>query len=258
MTTTPGQGAQTVIRAIAALKILALHPHAGLRLVDLARDMELERPTAHRLLQTLVSQGMVVQDTRSRRYRLGPLVFELGLASAPQFDWRDISDSPLRSLAEATGDSAFLFVRSGDDAVCLHRVQGDYPIQTPVVSVGSRQPLGVNAGGLALLSALPEDEMASVIAAVSPRLSAYGNLDANSLRKHCIEAQRQGFAAIGNHAAPGIAAIGLPILSVASPIAAVTVASTQGRMTTARMREILPLLEQAGQAIAARLHPDSI
>jgi DNA-binding IclR family transcriptional regulator len=56
-------------------------------------------------------------------------------------------------------------VRSGYDAVCIARVQGTYPIQTPAVPIGSRQPLGVNSGGLALLSALSEREVEEIIEA---------------------------------------------------------------------------------------------
>ena len=94
----------------------------------------------HRLLRALVAQGMAVQDTATRRYRLGALVFELGLAAAHRFNLRDLSMSALTRLAMETGDTSFLFVRSGNDAVCINRVQGGYPIQTPALPMGSRQP----------------------------------------------------------------------------------------------------------------------
>ncbi|HEY8605889.1 MAG TPA: IclR family transcriptional regulator [Noviherbaspirillum sp.] len=247
-------GAQTVTRAVRALKLIAQHAPGGMRLTDLAAGLELEPPTAHRLLQALMREGMLVRDGSSRRYTLGPLVFELGLASAHQFNLRDICQPVLDMLAERTGDTSFLFVRSGNDAVCLSRIQGTYPIQTPAVPVGSRQPLGVSAGGLALLSCLSEAEVTRTLESIAPRLSIYGELDTEELRKHCIRAQQQGYAFIANKAVPGVSAVGLPIRSATgAAIAAITVAATQTRMTDKRVREILPLLHDAAAEIAGLL-----
>jgi DNA-binding IclR family transcriptional regulator len=241
----PPTGAQTITRAVRALKLIAERPN-GLRLTDLADGLELAQPTAHRLLQTLLSEGMLVRDGPTRRYRLGPLVFELGLASAREFNLRDICMPILESLAERTGDTSFLFVRSGNDAVCLSRVQGTYPIQTPVVEIGSRQPLGVNAGGLALLSCLSDAEVTRTLEAIAPRLGVYGELGAEELRVHCARAQERGFALIANKAAPGVSALGLPIgSSTGTAIAAITVAATVERMNDRRVKEILPLLRDA-------------
>ncbi|HTN66928.1 MAG TPA: IclR family transcriptional regulator [Burkholderiaceae bacterium] len=247
-------GAQTIRRAIRALKLVAAQPAAGIRLVDFAAQMELERPTAHRLLKALTAEGMLTQHPDSRRYSLGSLVFELGLAAAHQFNLRDICQPVLSMLAEQTGDTSFLFVRSGDDAICIARTQGAYPIQTPAVPVGARQPLGVNAGGLALLSALPRREVEEIMEAVAPRLSIYGNLDAEQMFEHWTRARQAGYALIGNRAVPGVTAIGLPVMSENGlPIAAITIAAISSRMTEARVAEILPLLKNAAQEMARLL-----
>jgi DNA-binding IclR family transcriptional regulator len=247
-------GAQTITRAIRALKLIAEQAPQGLRLVQLAQALELERPTAHRLLKALMAEGMLVRDDASRRYTLGPLVFELGLASAHQFNLSELCMPALETLARHSGDTSFLFVRSGNDAVCLARVQGTYPIQTPAVPIGSRQPLGVSAGGLALLACLSEDDAARVLDAISPRLSIYNDLDVGELKKHCARTRTLGYAWIANRAVPGVSAVGLPIKSLTgTAIAAVTVAATQTRMTEKRVQEILPMLKRAAQEIAGLL-----
>jgi DNA-binding IclR family transcriptional regulator len=248
-------GAQTISRAIRVLQLIAEHAPGGMRLVDVARAMALERPTAHRLLKALTVEGMVVQHAQTRRYSLGPLLFELGLSATHQFNLKEVSQPVVAQLAEATGDTTFLFLRSGYDAVCLTRIQGSYPIQTPSVPLGSRQPLGVSAGGLALLAALPDDEIAGVIKAIAPRLGAYGHLDAEIVTELCAQAKRVGYAVTGNHAVPGVRAIGLPIFNAArSPIAAITVAATLTRMTDARIATLLPKLRHAARELTRLLH----
>lgn len=248
-------GTQTISRAVRVLQLIAAHAPDGMRLVDLAQQMALERPTAHRLLKVLTVEGVLIQDPRTRRYSLGPLLFELGLSAAHRFNLKEVCQPVVAQLAERTGDTTFLFLRSGYDAVCISRVQGSYPIQTPSVPLGSRQPLGVSAGGLALLAALPEAEVADVINAIKPRLGAYGDLDVDELRELCDLARRAGYAVTGNHAAPGVRAIGLPIFNAArSPIAAITVAATQSRMNDQRIRSILPMLKDAVAEMTRLLH----
>jgi DNA-binding IclR family transcriptional regulator len=247
-------GAQTISRAIRALKLIASHSPEGMRLVDVAAHMQLERPTAHRLLKALTSEGMLVRDLATRQYTLGSLVFELGLASVHQSNLSDICKPVLETLSLRTGDTSFLFVRSANDAVCLSRVQGTFPIQTPAVPVGSRQPLGVNAGGLALLSCLADAEVTQILDAVSPRLGAYGNLDVPELRAHLERALQNGYAKIANRAVPGVSAVGVPVRSsTGAAIAAVTVATTQARMTERHINDIVPMLNDAAAEIGQLL-----
>lgn len=249
-------GAQTVTRAIQALKLIAAQPVEGARLVDVAYLLGLERPTAHRLLQALTAEGMLVQHKASRRYSLGAVVFELGLSAAHRFNLNSVCLPVLTSLSKWLGDTSFLFVRSGDDTVCIARVPGSYSIQTPVVPAGSRQPLGVNAGGLALLAAMPDVEVNRILENITLRLQAYANLDVELVRDHVANARKKGFALIANHAVPGIAAVGLPILDRAGqPIAALTVATVESRMTEQRVLiEVVPRLHAAALEIKTLLN----
>jgi DNA-binding IclR family transcriptional regulator len=253
---TPLAGSQSIHRAIGALKRVSRHMPIGLRVVDLANEMNLERPTAHRILKALVAEGMLIQRPGTRRYALRPVLFEMGLASTQPFNVREACAPILERLARSTGDAAFIFVRHNNDAICLSRVHGSFRIQTPVVPIGSRQPLGVSAGGLALLSCLSETELDEVLQAVDPRLGIYGNLDATEMVDHYNRARECGYAWISNCAMPGISGLGLPVLgSDGMPIAAITVATTQARMTNPHLAEILPLLTAAARDASAALDP---
>lgn len=248
-------GAQTISRAVRVLQLMAAHAPSGMRLVDVARDMGLERPTAHRLLKALTEESMVVQDVRTRRYSLGPMLFELGILATHRCNLKEVSQPVVEKLADETGDTAFLFLRSGHDAVCISRMQGSYPIQTPFVPLGSRQPLGVSAGGLALLAALPDSEISAVLTAVAPRLGAYGDLGVDQVLEMCARTKRMGHAVAGNHAVPGVRAIGLPVFNAArNPVAAITVAATQRRMSDSRITAILPRLRQAASELTRLLN----
>jgi len=247
-------GTQGIRRVVALLRLLAEHRDRGLRFTEIADLCGLERPTAHRVLKALEAEEMVARDPATRRYQLGALVFELGLAAAPQFSLHDLCAPSLQRLADQTGDTSFLFIRRGHDAFCVSRTQGHFQIQTPVVPVGSRQPLGVNAGGLAILAALAEREQEEVFAAVAPRLTAYGNLDEKGLRDSVSAARACGFASIGEKAVPGVTAVGLPVLNrFGMPVAALTIAAITSRMTPERQQEVVPMLQREVEEIARLL-----
>jgi DNA-binding IclR family transcriptional regulator len=174
---------QTVARAILLLKLIASSKARNLRLIDIAEMAALDKSTAHRLLQRLVQERMLVRDPGQRGYRLGPLLHELGIAALPETNLREISESSLRLLAQSTGDMAFLIIRSGFETVCLNRIAGDFEIQTLTRNIGDRHPIGVGAGGLALLASLNDSEVDIAIDAVLPQLGRYSITEA-MLRKH--------------------------------------------------------------------------
>ena len=65
------EGAQSVRRAVAILRILATGQERGVRLTDIVGQSGLNRPTVHRLLRVLAEEGAVEQDPDSRRYLVG-------------------------------------------------------------------------------------------------------------------------------------------------------------------------------------------
>lgn len=209
-----------------------------LRLIDIAEMASLDKSTAHRLLQRLVQERMLVRDPGQRGYRLGPLVYELGLAALPETNLREISAPALHRLAQATGDMAFLLIRSGFESVCVSRIAGNFDIQTLTRDVGDRHPLGIGAGGLALLAALNDNESQIVLDAVTPQLPRYG-LDRGLLQERVAATRKRGYALDEGNAALDVTALGRSIRDrLGTPVAAVFVASISSRMAADRQHQV--------------------
>lgn len=249
-------GTQTVQRAALLLRKLTSHNRVGLRLVDLSIAAQLERPTAHRILQGLIAEEMVIQDRNTKRYHLGPALYEMGLAAAPRYQLRDICQLHLEGVAMTTGDTAFLTVRSGFDAVCLDRKEGDFPIKAFVLDVGRHRPLGVGAGSLAFMSALPDDEVRRILSANDQR-QAYSKetVTVTQLKARIAETRKNGFARSSPIQVAGIKAIGVAILNAAAqPVGALSVSAVSSRLTGEREQEVLAVLRQAVANIEAAVH----
>jgi DNA-binding IclR family transcriptional regulator len=63
-------GTQVVQRVAALLRSVSARNRLGARLIDLCTEVNIERPTAHRILQGLVSEGLIRQDETTKRYFL--------------------------------------------------------------------------------------------------------------------------------------------------------------------------------------------
>src|SRR5690625_2180530 len=148
---------KTIDRVAVILNCLALGPQESSRLSDIAVCSGLGKTTTHRLLAALVSVGFVDRG-ESKLYRLGYRLFALG-SNARRFDLANLARPALLRLAAETEDTVFLSIRDGEEALCLDRCTGAYPIRTLTLNVGDRRPLGVGAGSLALLAFQPQQEV---------------------------------------------------------------------------------------------------
>ena len=247
---TSSSDAGSLKRGVAFLKLLATGGARGCPLSELAEKSGVPHPSAHRILKQLIAERLVVHDAQTHRYRLGPLAFELGLAGSMLHDIRDLCEPAMAALSRETEDTAYLVVRSGFEAVCLHRLEGDFPIRTLVLQVGSRRPLGVGAGGLAVLAAIAPEEREAIIERVAPALPAFGKLTDAGLRLACEETARAGVAVIQNRVSLGVTAVGAHFCdSMGQVMGAVSVAALTQRMTAARVRRIAQQVRAAAAQI---------
>src|SRR5262245_21172082 len=114
-------GTQAIRRAAAILKHIARGPEAGVSLRVVSEAMDLSRSTAHRILRCLLDEKLIEHGSDSRRYVVGGLTFELGLAAANRqhevMHWRATIDA----LSQQTGATVYLMGRSGNECVCLYK-----------------------------------------------------------------------------------------------------------------------------------------
>jgi DNA-binding IclR family transcriptional regulator len=216
---------------------------SGCRLTDLAAQTNLAAPTVRRILKRLTEHRLVAQDPRTQRYTLGSFAYELGLASAFKPPIIATMRPVMERLAAALGDTIYLVVRSGHDAVCVDRIEGSFPIKTLTLDVGGRRPLGIGAGGLALLASLPPAEVDEVLAANADLYGKISTLKAETIRRDVARTRKQGYAVRHDGITSGVAGIGMAISNPGgTPFAAISAAMIRYRFDDRRMYEFLRLL----------------
>ncbi len=217
-----------VQRALAVLRALS-DPEVR-RMSDVARATGLDPATASRMLDLLVQEGFATRD-EMRRYGIGPEIFQLADVAQRRAELRKLARPALQRLVEEFGDTAVLTEASRGEAVCSDVEPGTVALSANYVSVGTRRPLGVGAGSLAVLAWLPAAERARRLQQTSRKLANYPRLDAVAIAAQIEAARQRGHVLFLDWVVEGMGGIAVPILDdQARPIGALSVAAQSVRL----------------------------
>ena len=210
----------TLDKAQALLSAIA-RSEDGARLTDLARSCAIAAPSAHRLLAELERAHLVTRGREDRRYRVGEGLMALAAAAWRQFPLTTIAEPILAALSRETGASSYLSVASGLDALCLMRIDGPGRVRTLVMDAGTRRPLGIGAGSLALLTRMPLEEAERLVRANAERPSdpEGPDYDARVVLAAREAAMRVGFAVHDGTFIPGLHGLGAASRVAGRPVA---------------------------------------
>lgn len=255
MTTSPA-ATGGVPRVFSVIRALAEAQADGARVTQVARHVGLTQATTHRLLQSLIGEGMVEQDERTKLYRLSIDFFALAAKAGNPGNLRALCRPVLLRLCASLGDSIFLLVRSGFEAVCLDRSEGPFPIRSFTGDVGGRVALGVGQGALAILAFLPEEEREEVIRFNLARVREYGVYDEVYLRTEIERVRQAGFAARNSGLLEGMAGVAVPILDrEGRAVAALSVGTIADRLNPERLPTVVELLKREAATIGPKINP---
>jgi DNA-binding IclR family transcriptional regulator len=219
-------------------------------LSELARAAGIPKATALRLLWEMESRGFVQKELG--QYHLGVGVITLSRAFLLGDRLRMAAQPMLQHLAQATGDSACLYVRHGFDRVLSLRAQGPAALQY-TDQIGMRVPLHLGAAGHVLAAALPECEKGQWLERLGTAMRTEGReLDADSLLAKLSAAKQLGFCASFDERGAGFGAVAAPVTCAGKGvIAAVAVNGPLSRITPERVPDLSITLRNATHETAA-------
>lgn len=200
---------QVVAKVGALLDTLAESGEATVR--DLADRIGEPRSTVYRLLSSLQQLEMVEPGMRRGTYRLGLGLLRLGAAVATGFDERQAALPVLQRLHDETGETVFLCVRRGNEAVCIERLDGRR-VQSLALRIGGSLPLHAGAAPRVLLAFEPKERWEEYV--------AEGGLEVFTLKTPAAKAvifrsldeiRKLGYAVSDEDVTVGIAALGAPV-----------------------------------------------
>ena len=246
----------TLHRSFVVLRALAAHQKEGVRVTHLAKEIGLTQATTHRLLQGLVQEGVVEQDQQHKLYRLGLDLFSLAALAGGVQDLRSLARPVLLRLSASLNDTVILLVRSGFDAVCLDRIEGQFPIRTFTGDIGGRIPLGVGQGSLVILANVPDAEREEVLRYNLPRIQHYNVYDEVCMRTEINRALSQGYTARNSGLLEGMAGLAAPVFDRnGHVVGALSIGTHTARLNDERLPAVRDMLLREARALSSQINP---
>ncbi len=229
-----GSLSQTLSRGLHALELLA-EAEAPMTIAELSRGLGVHRSIAYRILRTLEAHSLVMRDDA------GKVTTAPGLAALARGVSRDLQTAALpelTSLADELSLTAFVAVWDQHDCVTLVTVEPRHSRTVLVQRPGTRHSFASGAPGIAIQSAVSEEQWAKLA-------------PGQPYRPESTLARARGYAVSHDEVISGLSAVASPItVSGQLPAAVSVVYFGSGRDEEALGRR----LAESARSITARLN----
>ena len=243
----------SLTKALGLLEATAGHV-AGRSLADLAAEVGMPKPTAHRILKTLTALGYLERPA-SGVYRQSPQVQRL-VSDAAVRRLIDAAARPLRDLHAKTQETVNLGILRHDRVIYLDVLECTLPLRR--VASRASDPFHTTALGRVIAAQLPADRRKGLLArARLERRTAATITDRRRLAAEIERAAKQGYAIEANETDVGVACIGAPVFAGNDVVGAISVSLPTARLEPAGRRRLVDLVRKTARTISVHMPPPS-
>jgi len=241
----------SVDKALAIVEVL-LRDERPISAREVAERTEINRTTAHRLLNALISRGWAEKVPGTAGYRLGLRVLALARTALERRDFVDEVRPTLERLSQLSREAVHLGVLDGFEVVHVDKV--DSPEIVGVASkVGTRAVPHVTALGKALLAAGPDDIVEAYLVHARALPSPLRPTDEASLRRDLDRIRARGYSLDDEESTAGVRCLGVPILGAGgNPLFALSITGPAARFTAERATACAPEATAAAWALSVQ------
>lgn len=200
---------ESVERAIRVLDCFT-HGSPELRLIDISRRLEISKVQALRIAKTLENDGLLTRDPRTKYYRLGMRLFQLGMIVQRQSDLQRIAHPFLQELVAQSGETARLMVPDSRGPTCIDLVES--PRRYKVFGkLGGPSPWHAGTSTKLLLAYQPAESREAVLSGPLQKFTEHTTTDPEEIRAQLKVIREQGYHISASDIEEDATAIAAPI-----------------------------------------------
>lgn len=221
---------RSVSRTISVLQ--AINRHGSLSMMAIAKNELLPYPTAYRIVQTLLHEGLIEQEPTRKHYRPTALVQSLANGYESQGRLVDCAGPVIRALTREVGWPVFVTEQVGARMVVRDATHAETTLTYAPCHPGFSVPLVTSATGEALLAYLAEEELDHVIRWHDPSVRRMDSRASTELKQRLAQIREDGYSAKPclNNDSNRSASIAAPVLDNGKIRAVVTLIYFQSAM----------------------------
>jgi DNA-binding IclR family transcriptional regulator len=226
----PDDPLRSVSIALSILDCFSVSPELGPTAV--AREVNIAKSTASRMLAVMASRGILERHERGR-YRLGLKMFEYGQLALSRLNLFEVSVPILAGLRDRVRDLVQLGVPIGAEILFLDRFEAQNLDPRFHGGMWRRVPGHSSSSGRAIAAFNPAVARAIFEAGLTRR-TRYTVVDPRRLQEILTQVRHRGYAATDEELEEGISSVAAPVLIVddqgARAVAAVSVVGPSQRL----------------------------
>src|SRR5262245_34718955 len=197
-------------RTLDVFELLAAEPR-GLTVSEISEKLGLARSSTHGLVRTLHSRGYLTENG-GRRFHLGARLIQLGLNVVDRLELRAAARGPLERLVQETHDTALLVVPDHGELLYVDKLLSDARDVRTDPRVSSRRPLHCTSLGKALLAAVDDEAVLTVVDATGLEpATEFSIADRDQLLADLALTRERGYAIDQQEALVGVWCVGAPV-----------------------------------------------
>jgi len=206
-------------------------------IAEVARELDLSRTVAYRLLSTLEVRGFIRRTDGV--YRLGPKLFAL----AQHVEWavRDAAHPHMAALVDRLHETVVLVVRDGKESLSVHRIVSREHIVQVSYPPGLRHHILDTVAGRVMTAFAEEGDIRALVG------------QRRAITAELARIRSRGYASGIEDKQPGLAALAAPISSIDGVAAAVVVCTPNDKQRMTAVAKASDLVLQAAAAISDQL-----
>lgn len=208
-------------------------------LSELSREVNLNKTTTHRILNSLIYMGYVRQDTATSHYSLSFKIWDIANQLLNRIDIVEEARPHLKNLAASTGETVHLVQIEGIQAIYIAKVESENSVRL-VSKVGKSIPLYCSGVGKAILADLPDEKIKEIWnASHIEALTQYTITDFAQFMKEIEKIRKCGYATDEEENELGVRCIAVSLPAIdGSPKYAFSISAPIHRMDKDRMQEV--------------------
>ena len=244
---------QSVHRALTILSLFS-YERPRLGITEISKEMSLPKPTIHGLVQTMVEENFLIRDVETRKYRLGPKVYELGSIYTANQKINQVGAISVQHLAAKTGLTVGLAVWDQGAVVSTFRGMSTYQMINSN-QLAPRIPAHCTSQGKAILAWLPKKELDAYLNKI--QLFAYTQntiTDKTRLLSDLEKTRERGYAIDHEEYLIGITCMGAPVYdNTGLPIGSLSITGNANQLLGKKKEQLSSSLIQTATEISYKL-----
>jgi IclR family acetate operon transcriptional repressor len=243
--------ASTVVTAAAILETIGSRDRVLAQ--ELAKELDLNRSTVHRMLHTLQILGYVAKHPDGY-YRLTFHVFELGNSVLHGYNLIDPARRSLLQLSHDTGFTVNHAVIFADETLYIDKATPPSHLQLDR-SIGETEPLHCTSLGKTLLAFRPEDMRRELLSSMKlEAFTAHTITDPERLAEELDRVRERGYAIDDQELALELRCVAAPVLLTdGTLISAVSISGPADRLLHDSIPELVSKLRHTVATISANM-----